>query len=207
MATMKSPKKLRRTAVKWKIGFLMALAAAVVIALIFGRQQAPKLVEVLRDDLSMRDGLLHRKNESLPFTGMMIERHSDGTLKSRSSVRRGLLEGVSEGWHTNGVMQVREHFRKGVSHGLRTKWHENGKLMSESTIQEGEHHGVFRRWHENGQLAEEVNLVRGKPDGLSQSYHPSGYLKARVFLKMGEVVEREIWKDGEKQFADAGGSP
>jgi antitoxin component YwqK of YwqJK toxin-antitoxin module len=189
-----------------KFALLLVLAAAIVIAFFSFQNKPEKVIEIPREELALRNGRLFRINETSPFTGIMIEVHPDGSLKSRSFVAEGLLEGVSEGWYTNGVIQVRENFKQGISHGLRTKWHENGKLMSESTIEQGNHHGIFRRWHENGQLAEEVTLVHGKPDGVSQSYHPTGYLKARVVLKMGEVVEQMFWKDGEKLLADAGGS-
>jgi antitoxin component YwqK of YwqJK toxin-antitoxin module len=206
MTGVNNPKSIRPAAAL-KVGLLLALVVAILVALIPSPRQPPPPLEVPRTELALRNGLLYRNNEPLPFTGSMIELHTNGALKSRSSVAEGLLEGISQGWYTNGVLQVRENFQHGVSHGRRTKWHENGKLMSEGTIDRGQHHGLFRRWHENGQLAEEVTLVHGKADGLSRSYHPSGCLKARVVLKMGEVIEREFWNDGEKQLASSGGLP
>lgn len=195
------------SALKWKLSLFLVASVALLVAFALFRPQPRQPLEVLREELSLRDGLLHRNKESSPFTGIMIERYPDGTLKSRSFVASGLLQGLSEGWYTNRQLQVSESFKAGVSHGPRMKWYENGKPMSETTIEQGRHHGVFRRWHENGELAEQVNLVDGKPDGLSLAYHPSGYLKARVVLKMGEVLEQKFWEDGKERLAAPGGSP
>jgi antitoxin component YwqK of YwqJK toxin-antitoxin module len=198
---------LRVSVLKWKRELLLvAAAAALLAAFVLFRPQPPEpteQIEVPREELSLRDGLLYRENESRPFTGMMLERYADGTLKSRTSVAAGLLEGISEGWHPGGQLQVREHFERGISHGPRTKWYEDGTLMSETMIQEGEHHGMFRRWHENGQLAEAVAMRHGEPDGVSLAYYPSGFLKARAVLENGSLLEQSSWEDGQKHSLEA----
>jgi antitoxin component YwqK of YwqJK toxin-antitoxin module len=174
------------------LGIMLLLCFA-----IFRKQNLPAL-EVPSSNLVLLDGRLYRKSETnVPFTGLMVEKYSPQSLKSRSMISNGVLQGLSEGWHTNGQLQVRESFQKGVSHGLRTKWHENGAKLSEGMVVEGKLQGPFRRWHENGQLAEEMNLKEGAPDGLTRSYYPSGFVKAQARLKGGEVSEQKFWKDGE----------
>lgn len=181
--------------------FLLALVlgAGLVSFQVF-RRLWPKPVppiEATVAQLVKRDGRMFLTNESMPFTGALLERFPNGALKSRSQLVAGLLEGLSEGWHTNGQMEVREHFKAGVSHGLRRKWNPQGALLSESQIQEGQHHGTFRRWHENGRLAEAVEMKHGQPEGISLSYYPSGCLKARTQMQNGKVVEQKFWNDGE----------
>lgn len=154
-------------------------------------------VELLRNDLMLIDGRLCRVGTSNVFTGLMVERHPDGTLRSRTEVKNGMLNGLSEGWYTNGVLQVTEHFTNGVSHGLRVKWHPGGSKASEAQIADGKLHGRFVSWHENGTRAAEVEFKNGQPDGISSAYFPSGALKTQVTMRHGTAIERKDWKDGE----------
>ena len=186
---------------------LLALAAiGGLIGFQVFRLRSPKpspVPEASAGQLVLRQGRMYRRNQSEPFTGALVERYPNGTLKSRSRLVAGFMDGISEGWYTNGQMEVREHFQAGVSHGLRTKWYEQGKLLSETTIREGEHDGTFRRWHENGQLAEAVEMKQGHPEGVSSAYYPSGHLKARAQIQNGQLVEQKFWKDGELPPASA----
>ncbi len=191
---------MNRVSVVWK--FAVVLFASILCLLFFWKKPAVP-PEALSSELTRRDGLLYHGNQTQPFTGFMLEKYAGGGVKSRSAVRTGVLDGLSEGWHTNGQLQVRELFRKGISHGLREKWHENGVKLSESPIVEGKHEGIFRRWHENGTLAEEVTMRQGEPDGLSRAFYPSGFLKARVTLKNGEIEEKKSWADGELKESPA----
>ena len=182
--------------------YMIVLFVAVLCLIVFWKKP-PALPEVLSSDLARREGLLYHGQQTQPFTGFMSEKYPSGGWKSRSMVRGGVLEGLSEGWNTNGQLQVRESFRSGVSHGLREKWRENGAKMSEGHIVEGKHEGIFRRWHDNGTLAEEVMMRQGEPEGLSRAFYPSGFLKARVTLKHGEIVEKKSWADGELKESPA----
>jgi antitoxin component YwqK of YwqJK toxin-antitoxin module len=158
---------------------------------------AENKVEVLRAELELKTGRLHRIGSPTPFTGSMLERSADGSLRSRSAISNGLLHGLSEGWHTNGQIQVAEQFKEGISHGQRTKWYADGAKLSEAMIANGQLHGSFRRWHTNGEMAEEVQLKDGQSDGLSKAYFPSGFMKSRAMMRSGKVVDQKFWKDGE----------
>lgn len=189
-----------RPSIVWAVGVVLSVVVAGVF--LFWKKPAA-LPEVLATEMARRDGLLYHGQQTQPFTGFMLEKYPGGALKSRSAIRDGVLDGLSEGWHTNGQTQVREFFKKGVSHGLRVKWYDRGTKLSEGNIVEGKHEGIFRRWHENGRLAEEVNMRQGEPDGLSQAFYPSGYLKAQATMKNGQVVETKSWADGELKESHA----
>jgi antitoxin component YwqK of YwqJK toxin-antitoxin module len=188
------PALMRAPVLRWS---LVILAAALCLAVFWPKPAA--LPEVPASELTLRDGLLYHGDQPMPFAGAMVENFPNGELKSRSAVRGGVLEGLSEGWHANGRIQIREIFKNGVSHGLREKWYEDGTKMSEGAIAEGKHEGWFRRWHENGVLAEEVMMRHGEPDGLSRAFYPSGFLKAEATLQNGTVLEQRSWADGEEK--------
>ena len=178
---------------------LTCLAAALLYPWRSPRPAA--LLEVPRAQLTLREGHFYQAGGSVPFTGVVTERYPGGSLKCRSVVANGLLEGLSAGWHTNGQQQIEEYFHAGVSHGHRTKWHENGRKQSEADIVAGKIQGVFRRWHPDGALAEEIPMQDGQPEGLSRAYYPSGYLKAQARLRRGEVVEQRSWREHEQVLA------
>jgi antitoxin component YwqK of YwqJK toxin-antitoxin module len=184
----------------WIIAVLLAAVAAVW----FSFRQATKPPShqaidptVPLSSLIRLDGRLCRTNDTQPFTGLAVEQHQNGTLKSRSMIVNGVLHGLSEGWFTNGQKQVTENFTNGVSHGVRSKWYADGQKHSEAMIASGEFHGTFRHWHPNGALAEHVQFSNGQPEGMSLAYFQSGFLKARARLEAGKVLEQQFWKDGE----------
>lgn len=164
-----------------------------------GAVQTAGLPETPRHDLVLQGGRLCRIGTSNLFSGVVVERHETGGLKSRCAVANGVLEGLSECWHTNGQKQVEEHFRGGISHGTRIRWHENGQKLSEACIVDGRIEGTFRRWYDNGVLVEEVAMKANQPDGISRGYYRSGFLKAEVRMVNGRIQEQRYWKDGEKR--------
>jgi antitoxin component YwqK of YwqJK toxin-antitoxin module len=178
----------------------LALASATIWFLAPHKSSTPKpILELTRDHLALRDGRLYPNNAEKPFDGFLIEHHPDGTLKSRSPISKGKLDGPSEAWHTNGVLQVREHFVAGVSDGLREKFYDTGARLSEAQIAHGQINGLFRRWNEQGELVEEIHMTNGQPDGEAWAFYPSGFVKARAQMQSGKLIARQSWNDGQWQ--------
>jgi antitoxin component YwqK of YwqJK toxin-antitoxin module len=158
------------------------------------------LATLERLDKEGDDGLRLKSTGAL-YTGYLVEYYtgsSTNQLRSRSMIRDGKLNGLSEGWFAGGEPQVAETFIDGKSHGTRVKWHRNGVKEAEDAIEHGELSGPCRKWHENGQLAEQMTMVSGQADGQARSWHPDGSKKAEVRLEMGKVVEQEFWKQGKR---------
>lgn len=176
-------------------GIALALLAAAVGWLIFARTPRPAPTVELADVVRLDGRLVLRHATNRPFSGWLVERYAAGTLKSRSQVRAGRLDGLSEGWYTNGTLQIREHFAAGIAEGAVTKWHPDGTKLSEGLARDGRLDGVFRRWHANGVLAEEVTLRAGQPHGTSRAWFPSGHPKAEVVLEQGRVLREQHWPD------------
>jgi antitoxin component YwqK of YwqJK toxin-antitoxin module len=187
---------------KW-LGWLLAaaIAGAGVGWIVLRGRVAPPVAshepELKLANLERVDGLWRLRAGGTPASGWIVDRHTDGSLKYRSPVRDGMLDGVSEGWHTNGQMQVREVFRSGVAEGTVVRWHPNGRKASEGIARAGKLDGLFSRWHENGVLAERYSLVDGLPHGSARAWFPSGHQKAESIMDHGKVVEQRFWKDSE----------
>ena len=179
------------------MGLILLVLLAMAIVRV-GRHGEPDVAEHTVDQVTRRDGKLCDKTDGQPVTGWLVERTVDASLKSKSWLSNGILNGISEGWYTNGAMQVREYFIGGVANGPVTRWNEDGSKRSEGTAHDGKLEGVFRGWHPSGQLAEEVTFHDGTPDGISRAWHPDGSLKAEVRHSKGTIVARHYWKPGEK---------
>lgn len=182
---------------RWWMALPLCLVVAGFVAFGYRHRSAPPPIEVERSALVLREGKLCLTNKGIPFSGFLVQHYPGGQLQSRSALKDGLLEGVSQGFYTNGVMQVSEHFKQGTSHGKREKWFPGGAKMSEALIENGKLVGEFRRWHENGHLAEEVHMSAGVPNGNSSAWYPSGYIKAEARHENGILLTQKFWKDGE----------
>jgi antitoxin component YwqK of YwqJK toxin-antitoxin module len=180
---------------------VIALALGLVLALFWpAPSRKPEKTEwptVARSNLLMRAGCWFSQQGTNVFTGRMVDFYPDGTLRSRTAISNGLLNGLCESWFTNGQIQSRECFSNSVSSGPRSKWHENGQLQSTATIVDGVMEGVFRRWHDNGQLAEVIPMEHGEPNGSAIAYYASGFVKAETQTSAGKIFERKTWADGE----------
>ena len=151
------------------------------------------------DELDKGDDGLRLKATGALYSGYLVDYYAGADtnqLRSRSLVRDGKLNGLSEGWYADGQQQVAEIFIEGKSHGVRVKWHRNGVKEAEDTIKHGELSGPCRKWHDNGQLAEEMTMVNGQADGRARSWHEDGSQKAEVTMEMGKVVEQQFWEEG-----------
>jgi len=180
--------------------FAIVLLALVAAIFFFARSRPNTIApprEVHRRNLQLRAGIWYAPGQTNGFTGVLLDTYEDGTLRSRSTISNGLLDGLSQGWWSNNVLQVTEYYSQGVSHGKRTKYYLSGRKQSEAAVMNGKLEGLFERWHENGKLAEQVSLKNGQPDGESLAYHPDGSLKARVRLAQGKVLEQKFWGPGE----------
>ena len=153
------------------------------------------------DQILNVDNVIKLKDSGDLYTGYLVDHYQSSktnSLKSRSLVKLGKLNGLSEGWYLGGQLQVSETFVEGNSHGVRVKWYANGQKKAEDSINHGELHGLCRKWHVNGLLSEEMTMVNGKAHGKAMSWHEDGSLKAQVLLDMGEVLNQKFWELGEK---------
>lgn len=145
------------------------------------------LVEVDRQHLARRpaDGrIVHRET---PFTGVAIERASDGTLVERTAYVDGLKEGRSERWYPDGTRSDRVDYRAGRRHGTADTWWEDGTLRSESRYVQGVADGVQRQWYRSGALFKEIRLVSGQEEGLQRAWRENGALYTNYQARDGRI--------------------
>lgn len=148
------------------------------------------VVTARRMELKLRDGVLYRNGQSLPFTGVLVEEWKPGLRRTEVTITDGRAHGCSRGWYENGQLEVEEYFVHGVSHGTRTRWYDSGVKKSQVKIREGQLSGVFREWHPNGCLARETPLADGTPHGEVRSWDDKGKLVGTAQVDHGKLVTR-----------------
>ena len=102
------------------------------------------------EELQKEDDGLHLKSTDELFEGYLVEYYSDkktnqldqvedgaSQLKSRSLIRGGKLNGMSEGWYLDRQQQVSEIFVDGKMHRVRVKWYRNAQKAAEDSIMNG----------------------------------------------------------------------
>ncbi len=190
--------------VRWFVWSGCLVVIGCLFALLFYPPKIPPtpLVEIGMTNIAKTNGLIWKSGDTSPFSGFLVDRFPDGKVLSRSEIKNGKMDGISQGYDTNGTLQVKEHFVAGVSDGVREKWYPDGTLMVKGTIVAGEFHGTFQRWHTNGQLSEVMQMNRGKAHGEAFGFYPSGYRKSFTRLNTGEVSDQILWKDGEIKGSD-----
>lgn len=178
------------------LGLLVVAAAGVGLWMAAPKSRTPvpsELPRIARSLLELRSGKLCPKSGGGPFTGLMYEQTTEGTLISEIPLEEGIVHGLARGWHDNGRLEVEEPFENGVSNGLRTRWHPNGNKRSQASIVNGVLHGPFTEWHDNGQVAVRMEMVDGQGEGLVEAWNPDGTLKSRITLANGEPVQSDFF--------------
>ena len=171
-----------------------------VFVFFLGCENNDPLTVVSVDQVYRDSGLIKLIESKGLYSGYLVDHYKNAetnSLKSRSLVKEGKLNGLSEGWYSGGQLQVSETFIEGRSHGARVKWYSNGQKKADDSIKNGELQGLCRKWHDNGLLSEEMTMVDGKAHGKARSWHEDGSLKADVLLDMGDVLEQKFWGIGE----------
>ena len=185
---------------------LLGWLALAVVAVVVTQSSTQKLEQaealnpapgsVARFRLAQHEGRWFRAAGSVPFTGWVTDHFVGGTVKLRSGMVDGKLQGESTGWFTNGVVELREHFQRGQPHGVRATFYATGQPRSTGRLAAGQQQGIYRQWYENGKLAVEAEFAGGKPHGLSRAWYLNGSLKAEALMNHGEVQARHVYPDG-----------
>ena len=194
--------RLQRTNPRHLVLFAIILTVSVVATILLWPEDSsqPTVVhERTRDELVLRDGRLHVKEEKAPFKGRLIENYGKDARKLEIPIQEGKAHGLSMGWFEDGQMETQETFVEGVSHGVRTRWYPSGAKKSETTIVDGVANGLHVDWHDNDKdnKAAEATMVDGQAHGLAESWYPSGKLKSRVQLENGNPVSRQFFGEAE----------
>jgi len=133
-----------------------------------------------------RSGLLFKKGEEQPLTGVVIALYDDGQQKYQHRYLAGKRDGQQMEWWPNGAKKVSNNYVDGKDTGGMS-WYDNGNPKHQYQMQGYKMIGLSVRWHPNGQKKEEVEYVNGKKEGRLLKWDSQGNLTQEKFYSKGKA--------------------
>jgi antitoxin component YwqK of YwqJK toxin-antitoxin module len=163
---------------------IRTLIIAAAAALLAGPvAEAPAAAEVPASAVTRVDGIAYLHGGRL--TSTVVERHADGSLRSRTPYLRGVRHGVAEGWYPDGTRAYRRAFRSGREHGPHTAWWEDGRPRLSERFVRGRLEGQAREWFANGRPYRVVHYLRGKEQGEQRMWYADRTPRAAYVVRDG----------------------
>jgi antitoxin component YwqK of YwqJK toxin-antitoxin module len=126
-------------------------------------------------------------------TGIWIDYHCNGKMKSRFTFVNGRPSGPMKIFHENGKISEEGIWENNRWKGNYKLYYENGQVQHEFTFNEaGRREGNQKYFYENGQTAIEGNFENGKESGVIKEYYENGDLKAEKMYADGAVDDANI---------------
>jgi len=109
------------------------------------------------DDLIPKRGIYYKKNDDIPFTGMVRAFHKNGQLFDKQELKNGKCDGSHEVYYDNGQLHVRSFYIKGNRDGFFEMFYKNGRKKMRCFYKNGVHGDVLS-WSKSG---ETKDLLKG----------------------------------------------
>ena len=124
-------------------------------------------LEVLPEQLVVRNETSYLVNSMEPFTGITVSYHENGQLRFKGNYKDGKEDGLVERYDENGQLEFKLNYKDGKQDGLTETYYKNGQLQYKTNFKDGKEDGLSERYDENGQLILRRNYKDGKrEDGL-----------------------------------------
>jgi antitoxin component YwqK of YwqJK toxin-antitoxin module len=121
-------------------------------------------------------------------TGIWVEFHCNGNLKSRVTFANGRPDGYAQIFHENGKIMEEGNWKNSRWVGKYKLYYDNGQVQHEFAFNEsGKRDGPQKYFHDNGQVAIEGNFANGKESGVIKEYYENGDVKAEKNYSDGTV--------------------
>jgi antitoxin component YwqK of YwqJK toxin-antitoxin module len=134
-----------------------------------------KMSTVDSSQLRKHKGIVKLKNSAKPYTGLVVDKY------------------------TNGQKRIETTYEDGKKNGPYTEWYFNGQKKEEGAYKEGREHGVWNGWHPNGQKKKEIHYGNGQ-SGNSIEFYMNGKKKLETGLnKDGNYIVTEWYDNGKKK--------
>jgi antitoxin component YwqK of YwqJK toxin-antitoxin module len=151
------------------------------------------------EELELRRNVGYKSGESLPFTGLEIERYNSCKIGILATYEEGTVTKLEE-WYDDGKKKSETRFKmqadKIQNHGVWKYWYESGQKESQSTWADNLKQGLDIAWHENGIKAYEVNYINGQKQGFESRWHDSGAMNSKVRYENDKPTGvAKVWDD------------
>ena len=137
------------------------------------------------EDLVQQGDRMLERSDQRPFTGQVIQLHSNEEPALAGAFLEGKKHGLWVQLWPNGKKEAVSTFRRGELHGSLAAWDEKGQPILEGAYKDGRKHGKWLAWYGNGKQQEVGGFREGKKHGTWAFYN-----------KDGRVIRKEEFEDG-----------
>lgn len=160
------------------------LLSAAAIGVLAARPAAPPVrLDVPASAVTRADGIVSLRGKR--FTGAVVERWADGSVRSRTPYLRGVRDGVAAAWHPNGARAYLRSYRHGREHGPHTAWWDDGTPRLSERFADGRLEGEAREWFANGRPYRVFHYRRGQEAGEQRMWYADGTPRAAYVVRDG----------------------
>jgi antitoxin component YwqK of YwqJK toxin-antitoxin module len=85
--------------------------------------------DITYQDLEVKDGIVYKKGEKNPFTGICIDRWENGFMMEVRAFRNGKLHGEKKSFYENGNLKTLQVYGMGEPVSKESKWAKEGNLL------------------------------------------------------------------------------
>ena len=125
-------------------------------------------------------GTIYVEGEDKPYTGIFVEKYSNGNLEEILEIENGIIHGENKRYYPSGQLLYRVMLKNGKEEGESKSYYESGKLWSKCFYKDGKAEGFQRKYHENGQLWSEIEYKDDKRIGEMKWYDKNGNPKSSL---------------------------
>jgi hypothetical protein len=131
------------------------------------------------DQLEERRGVYLQRPSFEPYTGPVIARWEDGSIREQGTLRNGRWDGLRESYYSLGTLKARETYTNGVLNGPFEAYFKHGTPSDKGTYVDGRLDGPYESFWTR-QPAEEGAFADGRMCGTWTRYYPQSSYGLRV---------------------------
>jgi len=121
--------------------------------------------------------------DSGPFSGSIMEYHSNGQIKSKKQYWEGKRQGESSGYYEDGTVAHLRAYKKGEKHGTHIGWYPDGKMKFKYIFDDGLSTGTHFEWYADGHPFKQMNYEDGLELGSQKVWSMGRKMRANYVVR------------------------
>lgn len=117
-------------------------------------------------EVILKNGNYVYRETGKPYTGIFKEFDSGSKLAAETSIKAGMLDGISTIYYPSGSKKEVRAYLDGKKHGTWTTWNETGQQTAEAGFLNGKKDGNWFVWDDRGIKRYEMFYKNGEKKGV-----------------------------------------
>lgn len=127
---------------------------------------------VLTNNLRLDNGIYYLNQ--IPFSGYMLEKYTDNSIKSITSFYEGKQHGLTTTYYQDGKIRDKRMYKENLSFGSHIGFWENGKKKFDFVYYNDKREGLQKQWYSSGQPYAFLNFKNDAEFGMQKAWRENG---------------------------------